>query len=1150
MNGDGYVDIIVGAYGNSDARSNAGKAHVYLGSASGLNTTASWTATCNASYDYFGSSVASAGDVNGDGYYDVIVGAPDNDTGGNNAGKSYVYLGSASGLSTTASWTAIGEVSADRFGSSVASAGDVNDDGYGDVIVGAYGNNDGGNNAGKSYVYLGSASGLSTTASWTAAGDAAYDYFGSSVASAGDLDGDGYGDIIVGAYRNNYGGSDAGKVYTYQNLDLWTLEVVKWTAAGDAAGDYFGSSVTSAGDVNGDGYRDVVVGAPEHDSGGSDAGKAYVYLGSASGLSTTAQWTATGDAAGDYFGSSVASAGDVNGDGYGDIVVSAPNNNDNGNDAGKAYVYLGSATGLSTTASWTETGARVVDYFGSSVSSAGDVNGDGYGDVIVGAQYNDDGGKNVGKAYVYLGSASGLSKMVQWTAIGEDLYDRFGESVAPAGDVNDDGYDDVIVGAPYNDDGGNNAGKSYVYLGSASGLGTIASWAEIGDAAKDYFGATVASAGDVDGDGYGDVIVSAHGNDDGSNDAGKAYVYLGSATGLSTTASWTETGEVAGDYFGSSVASAGDVDGDGYDDVIVSAHGNNDGSNDAGKVYVYGGIGYCEHGLFVSEKFGMSDSTIVKWIDISWNPAVQPYGTDARFQIGTSNDGKSFVYIGPDGTANTYYTDPAGQTIYSEQVGKVWRYKALLYSDERRVQTPTITDVSIVYEESPYTAPAVDVTSPNGEEVLIGGKETQIEWISSGNLGATPISIYYSTDNGGNWTAIAEGIDDTGIYVWAVPSVETEVALVKAVVTDIIDNTDSDISDTTFVIGLETDSINLFAGWNFVSTPIKLKHSDDTVQQVFDGVDTGDNPIYLYDGGVWNLMGGSDIVMALDGIWIYSTDAAAVSLNFDTGPVPTPPTKNLGASWNAIGHSSTVPVPASQTLSSVESEWTSLIGFDASDQSYNPEIINDDATGSSHDERTPMYPTKGYWLHMTDAGELEGLSAGDVAPTPPATRPPSTSGVPQLPEAYYGTVAINGILAPEGTEIIAMISGIEKGRFTTTTSGIYGNSGTFDSKLIVAGDEPDVGGTITFWLDGMLANQTDTYNCGTITNLFLSVGKGRMRGDLDCDYALTAIDAAIALEIAVGSRPFDDFADVNRDGKVGAIDAFMIMQAAAGVISF
>jgi hypothetical protein len=1218
VNGDGYDDIIVGAHGNNDGGNNAGKAHVYLGSASGLSTTASWTEAGDAAYDYFGKSVASAGDVNGDGYDDVIVGAHGNDNGGNNAGKSYVYLGSASGLSTTASWTVIGEGSVDHFGSSVASAGDVNGDGYDDLIVGAYHNDDGGFGAGKAYVYLGSASGLSTTASWTAAGDAAYDYFGSSVASAGDVNGDGYDDVIVGAHGNNDGGSDAGKAYTYQNLDLWTLEVAKWTATGETVGDYFGSSVASAGDVNGDGYADVIVGAYYNDSGGNDAGKAYLYLGSASGLSTTASWTVTGEAVGDYFGSSVASAGDVNGDGYadvivgayyndsggkdagkaylylgsasglsttaswtatgegagdhfgssvasagdvngdghGDVIVSAPNNNDGGNDAGKAYVYLGSASGLSTTVSWTATGAMVVDYFGSSVASAGDVNGDGYDDVIVGAHYNDDGGGSAGKVYVYLGSASGLSTTVSWTATGEAAYDYFGKSVASAGDVNGDGYDDVIVGAHYNDDGGNNAGKAYVYLGSASGISTNASWAAAGEAAGDYFGSSVASAGDVDGDGYDDVIVSAHGNNDGSNDAGKAYVYLGSATGLSTTVSWTETGEVAVDYFGSSVASAGDVDGDGYDDVIVSAHGNNDGSNDAGKAYVYGGAGYCEHGAFASEKFSMSDSNIVKWMNLSWNPATQPDGTSTRFQIGTSNDGESFVYLGPDGTANTYYTNPAGQAIYSEQIGKVWRYKALLYSDERKVQTPIITDVSIVYDEYPYTAPAVDVTSPNGEEALVGGGAAQVAWMASGNLGAMPISIYYSTDHGGNWTAIAEGIDNTGIYAWTVPYVETEVALVKVVVTDIIDNTDSDISDATFVIGLEKDSINLFAGWNFVSTPVKLKNHYDEVQQIFSGVDTGDNPTYLYDGGAWNVMGGSDIMMALDGIWIYSTDDAAVSLNFDTDPLPVPPTKNLEASWNAIGHSSIVPVPANSTLSSVESEWTSLIGFDASDQSYDPEIINDDETGSSHDEDAPMYPTRGYWLYMTGAGELEGLSAGAQATmakqttTTSAARVTSTSGVPQLPGAYYGTVAINGTPAPVGTEIIAMIQGIEKGRFTTTTVGIYGGSGTFGPKLIVAGDEFDAGGTITFWLDGTRAHQNDTYNRGTSTNLRLSVvGDDHMRGDLDGDYVLTSIDAAIALEIAVGSRPFDDVADVNRDGKVSSIDALMILQAAAGVIS-
>ena len=1209
VNGDSYGDVIVGAYGSNEGGNDAGKAYVYLGSASGLRTSASWTVTGEAAYDYFGKYVTSAGDVNGDGYGDMILGAHGNDIGGNNAGKAYVYLGSASGLHTFASWTAIGEVSVDHFGKSVASAGDVNGDGYGDVIVGAHGNDDGGFDGGKAYVYLGSASGL-TFASWTATGEAAYDYFGSAIASAGDVNGDGYADIVVGAYCNDNGGRDAGKVYIYQNLDLWTLEVAKWTATGDAAYDYFGSAIASAGDVNNDGYDDIIVGAPGNsdsndvgnaylypgsatglsttaawtatgaagdyfassvasagdvnndgyddvivgapaNSDGDNAGDAYLYLGSSAGLSASASWTATGEAAGDYFGSSVASAGDVNDDGYDDIVIGAYGSNDGSNDAGKAYVYLGSASGLSASASWTATGEAAGDYFGSSVASAGDVNGDGRCDVIIGAYHNNDGGGDAGKAYVYLGSATGLSTTAQWTAIGEAAYDRFGASVASTGDVNGDSYDDIIVGAHYNDDGGNNAGKAYVYLGSATGLSTTAAWTATGEAAGDYLGASVASAGDVDGSGCNDIIVSAHGNNDGGNDAGKAYVYLGSATGLSTTASWTETGEVAVDYFGTSVASAGDVDGDGYNNIIVSAHGNNDGSNDAGKAYVYGGTGYCEHGAFASEKFVMSDNNLVRWVDISWNPATQPAGTTAKFQIGTSNDGESFVYLGPDGTANTYYTNPAGQAIHPKQIGKVWRYKALLYSDEQKAQTPAITDVSIVYEESPYTAPAVDVTSPNGGEVLVSGEKTQITWVASGNLGAAPISIYYSINNNGNWRYIATGIGNTGTFTWNVPHVEAEEVLVKVVVTDIIDNTDTDISDATFVIGLETDSINLFAGWNFVATPVKLEDNHNAVHQVFSGVDTGDNPIYLYDGGAWNAMGGSDIMMVLDGVWIYSTDDATVSLNFDTDPLPVPPTKNLEASWNAIGHSSTVPVPADSTLSSVESEWTSLIGFDALDQSYKPEIINGDETGSSSDEDTPMYPTKGYWLHMTSAGELEGVSAGDrvtmaeqTITANAASGLTSSLGVPLLPEAYYGTATINGVPAPVGTEIIAMIKEIEKGRFTTTTVGVYGGSGTFDQKLIVAGAESDVGGTITFWLDGICAYQTGTYNCGTSTNLRLWVGNDLLRGDLNGDLAITATDAAIALEIAVGSRTFNDAADVNNDGKVTHIDALMILQAA------
>jgi hypothetical protein len=449
--------------------------------------------------------VATAGDVNGDGYSDVVVGAYGNTS---STGKAYLYLGGASGLSVSPSWTTTGEAVGDGFGISVATAGDVNGDGYSDVIIGAHGNAD---NAGKAYLYLGGPSGLSTTYSWTAAGEAASDNFGYSVATAGDVSGDGYSDVIVGAYGN-------------------------------------------AGNM----------------------GKAYLYLGGPSGLSTASSWTAAGEAALDDFGYSVATAGDVNGDGYSDVIIGAHGNADN---AGKAYLYLGGPSGLSTASSWTTVGEASGDDFGYSVATAGDVNGDGYSDVIVGAPYNSG---NTGKAYLYLGGPSGLSTASSWTTVGEASGDDFGGSAATAGDVNGDGYSDVIVGAPYNS---GNTGKAYLYLGGPSGLSTASSWTTVGEASGDGFGGSVATAGDVNGDGYLDVIVGAYGN---TSNTGKAYLYLGEPSGLSGASSWTAAGEAADDNLGNSVSTAGDVNGDGYSDVIVGAYGNN---SNAGKAYMYFGGG-------------------------------------------------------------------------------------------------------------------------------------------------------------------------------------------------------------------------------------------------------------------------------------------------------------------------------------------------------------------------------------------------------------------------------------------------------------------------------------------------------------------------------------------------------------------------------
>jgi len=284
-----------------------------------------WTAEGNQPTASFGRSVATAGDVNGDGYSDVIVGAP----GYNGHGRVFLYLGSASGLATTPAWTADGTQPGARFGTSVASAGDVNGDGYSDVIVGAplYDNG-----LGRVFLYLGSASGLATSPAWSAEGIEGGGWFGSSVASAGDVDGDGYGDIVVGApfprtFQNVQGGR--GQVFVYRSTRTGLSTTPAWTLQSNQSGSSFGASVASAGDVNGDGYSDVIIGAPGYTrvvAGGAtqvEVGRASLYLGSATGLVDSPVWTADGTQPGARFGTSVASAGDVDGDGYSDVIVGA-----------------------------------------------------------------------------------------------------------------------------------------------------------------------------------------------------------------------------------------------------------------------------------------------------------------------------------------------------------------------------------------------------------------------------------------------------------------------------------------------------------------------------------------------------------------------------------------------------------------------------------------------------------------------------------------------------------------------------------------------------------------------------------------------------------------------------------------------------------
>jgi len=435
-------------------------------------------------------------------------------------------------------------------------------------------------------------SGLSLIPNWGDEGDQVGAEFGFSVASAGDVNGDGYDDVIVGARYYDYGQTDEGAAAVYHGSASGLALIPNWMGEGDQEYAHFGSSVGTAGDVNGDGYDDVIVGAPGYSNGQDTEGAAAVYHGSASGLSIVPNWGDEGDQDDAVFGWSVGTAGDVNGDGFADVIISAPWYTNGQTYEGAAAVYHGSASGLSLTPNWGDEGDQEYANFGYSVASAGDVNGDGFSDVIVSAPNYDHEQTDEGAAAVYHGSASGLSLAPNWGDEGDQAGAQFGSSVGTAGDVNGDGYADIIVGARFYDHGQTDEGAAVVYHGSASGLSILPNWGDEGDQDYAHFGYSVGTAGDVNGDGFADVIVGAAGYDNGQVNEGAAVVYHGSATGLSLTINWGDEGDQEGAEFGHRVGAAGDVNGDGYSDVIVGVPRYDHGQTDEGAAAVFHGSGY------------------------------------------------------------------------------------------------------------------------------------------------------------------------------------------------------------------------------------------------------------------------------------------------------------------------------------------------------------------------------------------------------------------------------------------------------------------------------------------------------------------------------------------------------------------------------
>lgn len=470
-------------------------------------------------------------------------------------------------------------------------------------------------------------------------GAAPNDYSSRAVQRLGDVNDDGYEDVIVAAHS---AAKNAGRVYVVfgkgagGSISLADLEGSErgFEITGEVVGDTAGRSIGGAGDVNGDGIPDILIGAPKSAINGKSSGTSYVVFGKSDSSPVFLELVAVGqggfsiegEAAQQFSGQSVRGAGDVNGDGRADVIVGAFGASPNGPFSGRAYVVFGRDAGKPTHLAdiaagtgdgFVMNGAAELDFAGAAVAGAGDVNGDGLADLIVGAYGADIVGDTSGRSYVVHGKPSKTPVELKQVAVGaggfvidgEAEYDQAGAAVASAGDVNGDGLADLLVGAPLADPSGNDSGRAYVVFGKKNSLpvkladvvsGT-GGFAMDGQQVRDYAGFTVDGVGDVNGDGLSDVIVGAYGANPQGNASGRSYIVFGKTTtelvNLTAVANGGDggfalDGEAEEDYSGFTVGGAGDVNGDGFADVVVGAFGNDGKGASAGRSYVVFGGDY------------------------------------------------------------------------------------------------------------------------------------------------------------------------------------------------------------------------------------------------------------------------------------------------------------------------------------------------------------------------------------------------------------------------------------------------------------------------------------------------------------------------------------------------------------------------------
>lgn len=703
IDGDGIADLIVGS---PDSYFGNGGVYVIKGvdafdaivDINNLDGTNGFKIAGLSEYDLLGTSVSYAGDFNGDGVEDIIFGAHEEVLGGNDAvGSVYILFGVANGFNnatfdlTTIDGTngiKIGGIDADdNFGRSVSSVGDMNGDGFDDVLIGAPTADPYGMETGQAYLIFGSDTGFAAQQAVTSltvdqvsriTNFDVLDSGGFSTGGGFDLNGDGLDDAIVGA--PNAGPTDEGGALVvfgaaaplnpFINGDLLVeaaqgqsgvittadllasepdaipadllYHVTNAVGGFVAAFDTPGAPIATFTQADVDGGQVVFTKDPATETGSFDvtvtdldgdiAGPVSVAVQSPVGansfnlsdLDGTNGFRLNGIAAGDFSGLAVSNAGDINGDGFADVIIGAEQADGGGiNDSGETYIVFGAAGGFAPQVELSSlngpngfrlTGTAPADLSGGTVSAAGDVNNDGFDDLLVGIRNADRPSFNEGEVVVIYGGSTPFPATQALTGFdgtngtvinGGDLNSLTGASLSEAGDINGDGIDDFIIGSPFGDTGaGADAGESYVVFGADGGLGASFDLTTLdgsngfrveGDASDATVG-IVSGLGDINNDGFDDFAVGSQVADPASGaDAGQTFVFFGGPTappvvsvgGLNGTNGFRVDGLAAGDQSARSLSAAGDLNNDGVDDFLISAFTTDpNGVTNAGSVYV------------------------------------------------------------------------------------------------------------------------------------------------------------------------------------------------------------------------------------------------------------------------------------------------------------------------------------------------------------------------------------------------------------------------------------------------------------------------------------------------------------------------------------------------------------------------------------